>query len=293
MATLPELKTKAVEKKEPVTIQGLIEKAAKELDKALPSHMNAERLVRIALTTLRVNPKLCNCEPYSFLGALFQSAQLGLEPNTNGEAWIIPYFNSRSGVTVAQFQVGYQGWIKLFWNHQSSMSLQAETVHRGDKFEYDLGESRVHHVPPDFGTDRGEVLGYYACAHIAGGGRVLKVMSKPDVMTHAKKFSQCYMRKEDKFMPGTPWAEHFDAMGLKTVIKKLMKFVPKSIEVQRALIADESVKRIGMPGMGSSFSGDMNLIPNEAEYPQGQETEKEPQEQAENKPQERIPGSEG
>ena len=71
-------------------IEELINKSLKELGKAVPSCMSAERLARIAFTTIRLNPKLADCTPESFLGALFQSAQLGLEPNVEGQAYIIP-----------------------------------------------------------------------------------------------------------------------------------------------------------------------------------------------------------
>ena len=93
--TIPKNIGKEVEKARPQDIRTLIQKSAVELGKALPSHMNPERLVRIALTTLRLNPELYNCSPESFLGALFQSAQLGLEPNIEGQAYILPFNNRR------------------------------------------------------------------------------------------------------------------------------------------------------------------------------------------------------
>ena len=119
-------KEAAATAKAPVRIEDLIQQSAKQLQMALPSHMRPERIVRIALTTLRMTPKLYECNIHSFLAALFQAAQLGLEPNVLGEAYIIPY-NVR-GQLMAQFQVGYMGLIKLFWNHQNAASLQVETV---------------------------------------------------------------------------------------------------------------------------------------------------------------------
>lgn len=239
-----------------ITVEALIQQSAKQLGRALPAHMNAERLTRIALTTLRLNPKLYQCEPMSFLAALFQSAQLGLEPNVNGEAWIIPY-NNKGGM-VAQFQVGYLGFIKLFWNHQSSVSLQMETVFKNDEFSYDLGENKIHHKPPVFGDDRGPVIGYYAVAHLANGGRAIKVMSKNEAMAWARKFSKCFDYKTNDFYAGTPWRDHFDAMAMKTVLKQLMKLLPKSIEIQRALAMDETVK--------TKIDADMVQIPDETDY---------------------------
>ena len=126
-AIVEKLKEKAVATK-PKSIVDLIRDSSEQLGKALPSHMRPERIVRIAMTTLRMNPKLYNCQPMSFLGALFQSAQLGLEPNVEGQAYIIPYKikDKASGqyVDVAQFQIGYKGYVELFWRHQSSLSIQ-------------------------------------------------------------------------------------------------------------------------------------------------------------------------
>ena len=76
------------------SIRGLIEKSAKELARALPNHMSPERLGRIALTCVRLNPELAKCTPQSFLGALFVSAQLGLEP-VAGLAYLLPFRNNR------------------------------------------------------------------------------------------------------------------------------------------------------------------------------------------------------
>lgn len=251
-------KTKtAVEQKKPVTsIEDMIRQSAQQLGMALPEHMRPERIVRIALTTLRINPKLYECDPKSFLAALFQSAQLGLEPNVNGEAWIIPY-NSKKGM-MAQFQVGAYGWVKLFFNHQNSVSIQSETVHKNDNFEYDLGSCEVKHRPPAFGIDRGEVIGYYACATLTNGGRLLKVMSKEEALAYGKRFSKCWDKGQGKFMDYTPWKDHFDAMGKVSVLRQLMKLVPKSVEIQHALAMDETVK--------TKLDADMVTVPDETDY---------------------------
>ena len=235
----------SLKKETTVSIQSLIEKSAQELGKALPAHMRPERIVRIALTTLRMNPKLYQCDPQSFLAALFQSAQLGLEPNVEGQAYIIPY-NSKRGL-VAQFQIGYKGYIELFWRHQSSVSLQMESVHEEDSFNYDLGANEISHVPPSFGQKRGAVIGYYAVAHLANGGRAIKVMSKDEAIEYGKKYSKTW--NGQSFDQETPWAKEFDAMAKKSVLKQLMKLLPKSVEIQRAIAMDETVKNRVSPDM--------------------------------------------
>jgi len=242
-----------------VSIQTLIQQSIAQLKHALPKHMDAERMARIALTTIRLNPELANCTPESFLGALFQSSQLGLEPNTNGEAWLIPYRNKQkdgSYKKVVQFQVGAYGLVKLYWNHQNAVGLQVETVYKNDTFEYDLGSMKppIHKQPP-FGEDRGEVMGYYACATLTNGGVQLKVLSKRAAFEFAKKHSKCWDKEKQEFYYGTPWRDHFDAMAQKTVLKQLMKLLPKSVEIQHALAMDETVK--------TKVEADMTEIPDE------------------------------
>lgn len=228
-------------------LEHLIKKSVETLREAMPSHMGPERLVRIALTTLRMNPELYKCTPDSFMGALFQSAQLGLEPNVEGQAYIIPFNNSRKvgnewkTSKEAQFQIGYKGYVELFYRHQKATSLDMQTVYENDTFEYEYGtNSYLKHRPAL--TDRGKPIGYYAVAKMGNGANVFKFMSVEDCMEHGKTHSKCYDKKESKFYAKTPWATDPDAMCMKTVLIQLMKLLPKSIEVQRAIAADETIK---------------------------------------------------
>lgn len=80
--------------KQPQTIKQWITSMQPEIEKALPSVITAERFTRMALTAISTNPKLAECTPKSFMAALMQAAQLGLEPNTPlGQAYLVPYRN--------------------------------------------------------------------------------------------------------------------------------------------------------------------------------------------------------
>lgn len=238
--------TKEAESKKKLSIKDLIEESADKLGQALPSHMRPERIIRIAMTTLRMNPALYKCDPMSFLGALFQSAQLGLEPNIEGQAYIIPYKirdkKTNQYVDVAQFQIGYKGYVELFWRHQSSISIQMEMIHDADHFKFDVGNNLIEHTWDLRNSDRGPVIGYYAIAGLQYGGKAIKVITRQDALDHGKRFSKCWDKNKQEFKYGTPWREHFDAMAMKTILIKLMKILPKSIEIQRAISMDETVK---------------------------------------------------
>ncbi len=87
------------------SIKGLIQRMEPQIAKALPKALEPERFTRIVLTAISSNPKLQECTPQSFLGAMMQAAQLGLEPNTPlGQSYLIPYKNK--GVMEASFQLG-------------------------------------------------------------------------------------------------------------------------------------------------------------------------------------------
>ena len=125
--------TKAVSKKQPQTIKDYINAMSGEIAKALPQVMTPERFKRIALSAVSNTPKLGNCTPQSFLGAMMNAAQLGLEPNTPlGQAYLIPFENRKKGITECQFQIGYKGLIDLAYRSGEVKMIDAQTVYEND-----------------------------------------------------------------------------------------------------------------------------------------------------------------
>lgn len=229
----------------PVGIQGLINQSIKELGRALPDHLSAERLARIALTCVRMNPDLTKCTPESFMGALFTSAQLGVEP-VAGRAYILPFNNSRKqadgtwkSIKEAQFVMGYKGLADLFYRHEKAVQLDWGAVHEGDNFQYEYGTtSFLKHVPAL--KNRGPVIAYYVVASLQGGGKPFMVMSVEDCISHGKKHSKTFDSKTGEFYKSSPWATSPDSMCLKTVLVQLAKILPLSVQLQRAIAADET-----------------------------------------------------
>ena len=225
-------------------LRSLIERSAKELARALPEHMRPERLVRIALTCIRTNPELSKCTPESFMGALFVSAQLGIEP-VGGQAYLLPFNNSRKvngewkSVKEAQFVLGYKGLASLFYRHEKAVLLSWGIVHEKDDFKYEYGtNASLFHRPAT--KERGPVVGYYVIANLAGGGKPFLYMSREDCLSHGRKHSKTYDKTKGTFYSSSPWATSEDAMCLKTVLIQLGKLLPLSVEIQRAIQADET-----------------------------------------------------
>ena len=275
-AAVTQLKNKIVSRKDKViAIEDYVESKKAEISQILPTTMTIDRFLRIAYTAIRLNPKLADCTQQSFVGALFQAAQLGLEPNIEGQAYIIPYNNTkyqngkRVIVTEAQFQIGYKGYIELFYRHGAALSIDTHAVYENDVFEYSYGTDAYIKHCPKLG-DRGNVVAFYTVARLRNGGSIFKVMSAEECLEHGKTHSKCYITKqwdeelktyikcEPHFDKNSPWAKDFNAMCKKTVIKQLAKLLPKSVELQKAIAMDDTTK--------SLIRKDMFEVPDETNW---------------------------
>jgi len=206
-----------------------------QITEALPrtKGMDAQNLVRITLTSLRLNPKLLECSIESLLGATLQAAQLGLQPNLLNSCFFIPYKGQVS------FQIGYKGLIDLACRSGQVLSIVAQEVRKGDSFVYEYGRNEtLKHVPAPEHL-RGEVEYYYAYAHLKNGGFTFQVMHISEVEKVRDDHSISY--KYDKH--NSIWAKHFQSMAYKTVIKKLIKYLPISVDTQEQFAADETVRK--------------------------------------------------
>ena len=235
-------------KKQGSTLKAYIAKMQPEIAKALPSVMTPERFSRIVFSAISNNPQLAECTPESFLGAMMNAAQLGMEANTPlGQAYLIPFKNNKKGVMECQFQLGYKGLIDLAYRSGEVSVVQAHEVHEKDDFHYSFGlEPTLHPVPALH--DRGDVIAYYAVFKTKAGGFGFEVMSKEDVQLHAQKFSQAY--------GSGPWQTNFDEMAKKTVLKKCLKYAPMKSEFARGVESDGSVK--------NSIAEDMSEVQDES-----------------------------
>lgn len=229
------------------TLQDYMKVMEGQIKRALPSVITPERFSRMVLTALSATPKLQQCTPQSFLGAMMTAAQLGVEPNTAlGQAYLLPYDNRRKGVTECQFQLGYKGLIDLAYRSGEVSIIQAHEVYENDEFDYELGmEPRLRHIPAR--ANRGKVICYYAMFKTKDGGYGFDVMSIEDVQAHAKKYSKAY--------GSGPWQTNFDEMAKKTVLKKVLKYAPLKSDFVRAAAQDESIK--------TELDADMYSVPAE------------------------------
>ena len=216
------------------SMMALIQTMKPQIEKALPSVLTGERFTRMVLTALSTTPQLAECTPASFMGAMMQAAQLGVEPNTPlGQAYLIPYRNH--GKLEASFQLGYKGLIDLAYRSGEITDVSAHEVHENDEFEYELGlNEKLYHKPAL--KNRGPVIAYYAVWHTKNGGHGIFVASVDDIRAYSKKYSKAAGSSY------SPWSTNFDAMAKKTVLKQALKYAPLKTEFVRGVAADGTIK---------------------------------------------------
>lgn len=210
-----------------------------EIKKALPSVMTPERFSRIVLSALSTTPKLQECTPSSFLGAMMTAAQLGVEPNTPlGQAYLIPRWSGKQQRNECTFQLGYKGLIDLAYRSGEVSTIAAHTVYQNDDFSFELGlEPKLHHVPAL--SDRGEPIAFYALYKTKDGGYGFEVMSVEDVRKHAQKFSEAVKKGFS-----SPWDTNFEEMAKKTVLKRVLKYAPLKTDFVRGMAYDDTTRNV-------------------------------------------------
>jgi recombination protein RecT len=237
------------------SLRELLQKLVPQMSLALPPHMNAERMARIALTSALRTPKLLEADPASFAGAMLTCAQLGLEPDGR-EAHLVPFWNSRRKVVEVQVIPDYRGLAKLARQSGEIRSLDWREVRQGDRFEYQYGVgARLVHQPADEPVwakdESGEwrevrpITHCYALAVLTSGEVLIEVMRREDIERHRDRYSRAAGEG--------PWVTDFPAMGAKTCFRRLAKRLPMSAILRTAVDLDERAEA-GVPqDLGAVF----------------------------------------
>ena len=220
-------------------LEGVFRANMGALSKVVPRTMgDPSRLLRIAYNNIAYNTDLLECSGTpqgmaSILGGVMEALKLGLTiGGPMQEAWLIPF--KVKGVPTATLIIGYQGFRNILDRGKSVVDLHPTVVKRGDEFDFELGSRPyVRHKPKL--EDRGELIAVYAVAHLPRGGMQIEVMGRQEIDDH---------RARSRAKDSGPWVDHYDAMAMKTVIRKIAKYLPKSNEIlARALDLDDKGDR--------------------------------------------------
>lgn len=228
----------------------------------------ARRFVASVTSAVAINPALQDCDAGTILTAALQGESLNLLPSPQmGQYYMVPYWDKKRGCNVAQFQIGYKGYIQLAERSGQYLDLDAFPVVEG---EY-KGRDRYTRRPIlEFLEDDGErenrpVVGYYAYFELNNGFRKVLYWSKEQMLAHADRYSQafhldavevqdpkrCRVSYEDylagKYPRGDEWKyssfwyKDFDGMACKTMLRQLIsKWGILSIDLQKAISSDEA-----------------------------------------------------
>lgn len=219
-------------------LSNLLEKHKGQIATALPKHMTPERMIRVALSAVSGNHLLMQCRPISLAACVVQSSILGLEPNSLlGEAYLIPFWNSKANAYDCQLMPGYMGLVKLARNSGQVSVLDAQPVYANDEFEFEKGSECWWRHKWSRTGERGELQGFWAGYVLKDGSKNFEYMTVPQIDRHRDKFSKGAYNKAGKLQG--PWADAPDWMYRKTVLKLLIKLMPKSVELTTALGLDD------------------------------------------------------
>lgn len=243
-------------------LKDLLGRMGKQMALALPSHMKAERMARIALTACLKNPTLLECDVQSFAGAMLVLAQLGLEPDGN-EAHLVPFRNKNRGVLEVQVIPDYKGLAKLARQSGEIKMMDWREVRQGDHFKYEYGskafiehrpdDKPIHVKSKDGWAEARPITHCYALAILDSGETVFEVMRWEDVEFHRDRYS--------KAAGSGPWITEAGQMGAKTCFRRLSKRLPRSTGLLRAVELDDKAEAAIPQDLGAVFTADMSDDP--------------------------------
>ena len=228
-----------------------------KLNEVWSSPQMANSFMSSVISVANGNPQLRKAEPMSIIGAAMVAATMQLQViPTLGQCYIIPYGSK------AQFQVGYLGLLQLCQRSGQFKKILAAPVHEGEYISGDEFDEDYVFDKKQRKSDK--IIGYMAKFELLNGFTKVAYWDVDRVKAHATKFSQAYRSGYT-----SPWKSDFDAMAQKTVLKSILKYAPKSIEMQNAVTFDQAVVNVN-----SSDIQDLDIDAFAPEYIDNLESEK-------------------
>jgi recombination protein RecT len=218
-----------------------MERLKPQMALALPKHMNADRMTRLALTAFSTTPALQQCKPQTIAASIMTAAQLGLEPGIGGQGYLIPYKET------CTFVPGWKGLVDLV-ARSGRATVWTGAVRAGDDFEYQLGDAPFcRHRPGD--TDDGQPFTHvYAIGRVRDASMaVIEVWSRAKVQKHLKQYNKVGSRHY-----ANESENNFEMYARKVALLQVLKYMPASIELANAITVSDAVEA----GKGVVLEGD-------------------------------------
>lgn len=231
-AKRPETDTAALSVATARRVNDMLEKNRGAIMATLPRGFNYDRMCRTVINAISTTPLLAKCTPASLFLSTVRGFSLGLEPNGPlAESYLVPFWNSKKNAYEAQFMPGYRGLQNLARRSGDLDEMYSNVVCEKDRFEVHAGtERKIVHVP-DYTKDRGKPVCYYAVFRLRTGSFDFEVMSMEEIDK---------VRRSSKASEKGPWVDWPEEMAKKTVMKRLLKRAPMSIELADAVRLDNA-----------------------------------------------------
>lgn len=218
-----------------------MEKLKPQIALALPRHMNADRMTRLALTAFSTNPALQDCSPQSIAGSIMTASQLGLEPGINGQGYLIPYKGT------CTFVPGWKGLVDLV-ARSGRATVWTGAVRQGDDFDYQLGDAPFCRHRPGDSEDDQPFTHVYAIGRVRDASMaVIEVWTRTRVEKHLKR----YNKVGNRHYANTD-ENNFEMYARKVALLQVLKYMPASIELANAI----AVSNAADEGKGVVLEGD-------------------------------------
>lgn len=257
----------------------LTQEAVKNQINSVIGGKNGQRFISAIVSAVNNNPALQECTNQSILSGALLGESLKLSPSPQlGQYYLVPYDDKERG-KVAQFQLGYKGYIQLAIRSGQYKKLNVLAIKKGELVRYDpLNEEiEVKLIEDEDEREQAETIGYYAMFEYVNGFKKSLYWSKNKMESHALKYSPGYRSDKKKGYKYTFWSKDFDGMAYKTMLRQLIsKWGIMSIDLVTAIDSDMAV--INDDGTKSYVENDENVIdmdpqPETANQQAGQPTE--------------------
>jgi len=240
------------------SLSDFMDKYKSQIALALPKHISADRMVRLAMTSFSQNKALQSCDMHSIFASVVVAAQLGLEIGVGGQGYLVPYKGK------ATFVPGWQGLVDLV-SRAGRATVWTGAVYQGDKFDWALGDNPfVKHQPEGNGDSYHDITHVYAIGRVNGSQYpVIEVWTMDRVVRHLNKYNKVggmhYALKDD--------GANMEMYARKVALLQVLKYMPKSIEVVRAMDVANAVDS----GKNFTFDGEVVVVSDDDSNEAGQE----------------------
>ena len=211
----------------------------------LRNPQKAAQFVTAITSAVTNNPELSTCDAQTIVSAGLLGEGLNLSPSPQlGQYYLVPYDDRKNKRRVAQFQLGYKGYIQLAIRSGQYKKLNVLPIKRGELISFDPLEEEieVQLIDDELERENAPTIGYYAMFEYTNGFKKAMYWSREKMESHAEKYSKAYASDKRNGTAWTFWSKDFDAMACKTMLRQIIsKWGIMSIELQKAVENDSAV----------------------------------------------------